>query len=224
MKKQILLLIVLLASVATYSQKPTFTSCNIDIATSRFSSDLSYYTSYGSNSIQREKFLDSVAEVRVNYFYSVLQETGKSFCLYDLTSNIPKDSRGHSRYFGKPELFKEPSWCKYPTPLPLIKERSTKVTAEIMQQTTWTKTTEYKYTDEQLIDKALSAMEKGYGKDFILAGYKKSTSHRNAIKNYAKGAYGSCTKAIISKKRNELENVWIYEVVVYNLTIFSKPF
>ena len=223
MKKQILLSIVLLASIATYSQKTTFTSCNIDLVTSQFSLDLSSYTSYGSNSINREAFLDSVAEVRANYFSIVLQETGKWFCLYDLTSNIPKDSRGHSRYFGKPELFKEPSWCKYPTPLPLIKERSTKVTAEIMQQTTWTKTTEYKYTDKQLVEKALKAIEKGYGKDFILEGYKKSTSHRNAIKNYARGEYGSCTKAIISKKRNELENTWIYEVVVYNLTVFSKP-
>jgi len=99
-----------------------------------------------------------------------------------------------------------------------------KVSAEIMQQTTWTKSSEYKYTDEQLIKMALLAIGNGLGKDFILDGYKESTSHRNAIKNYAKGAYGSCTKAIISRKRNELENVWIYEVVIYNLTVFSKSF
>ena len=60
-------------------------------------------------------------------------------------------------------------------------------------------------------------------KDFILDGYKESHSHRDAINKYAKGAYGSYTKAIISRKRNELENVWIYEVVIYNLTVFSKP-
>lgn len=224
MKKQILLLIVLLASVATYSQKVTLSSSDIELATSKFGSGLAVYTSYGSNSIYRETYLDSVAEIRLDYFSAVLQETGKKFSLYDLTSNITGDSRGHSRYFGKPELFKEPSWCKYPTPLPLIKEKSTKVTAEIMQQTTWTKTSEYKYNDEQLIEKALKAIENGYGKNFILDGYKKSTSHRNAIKNYAKGAYGSCTKAIISRRRNELENVWIYEVVIYNLTVFSKPY
>lgn len=224
MKKQILLLAIFLSCTILNAQNRTFSSSDADVVTTGFSNDLAKYTAYGSNKIYRENFLDSVAKVRTNYFANVLIETGKRFSLYDLTENIPTNSYGHSRYFGNNKLFSEPSGCKYPEPLPLIETRNVKVTAEIMQQTTWTKSSEYKYNDAQLIKMALLAMENGLGKDFILDGYKESTSHRNAIKNYAKGAYGSYTKAIISRKRNELDNVWIYEVVIYNLTVFSKPF
>lgn len=223
MKKQILLLAVFLSCTLLYAQNRTFSSSDVDIATMGFSNDLSMYTSYGSNEIHREHFLDSVAKVRVNYFSSVLIETGRRFSLCSLVENIPANNYGHSRYFGNDKLFKEPSGCRYPNPLPLIENVNTKVTAEIMQQTSWTKSSEYKYTDTQLIKMALLAIGNKFGKDFILDGYKESSSHRDAIKKYAKGAYGSYTKAIISRKRNELENVWIYEVVIYNLTVFSKP-
>lgn len=224
MKKQILFLLVFLSCMILQAQNRTFSSFDVDGVTTVFSNDLSKYVSYGSNKIYREEFLDSVAKVRVNYFSSVLIETGRRFSLSSLTENIPSNRYGHSRYFGNNKLFKEPTGCRYPEPLPLIENRKVKVSAEIMQQTTWTKSSEYKYTDEQLIKMSLLAIGNGLGKDFILDGYKESSSHRNAIKNYAKGAYGSCTKAIISRKRNELENVWIYEVVIYNLTVFSKSF
>jgi hypothetical protein len=213
---------MLLTTLVGHSQRK-FSKVDVDLITSQFSNDLYKYVSYGSYKIYRENFLDSVAEVRTDYFTAVLQETGKKFCLYDLTENISKNSQGHSRYFGNPRLFKEPIGCRYPDPLPLIENKKTKVTAEIMQQTTWTKSSEYQYTDQQLIKMATAAIESNFGKTFIIDGYKESASHRNAIKNYANGAYGTCTKAIISRKRNELEKVWIYEVVIYNLTIFSKP-
>jgi len=223
MKRQILLLSVFLSCTLLYAQNRTFSSSDVDIVTMGFSKDLSTYTSSGYNKIYRENFLDSVAKVRVDYFSDVLIETGRRFSLCDLVGNIPPNNYGHSRYFGNNRLFKEPSGFRYPNPLPLVENRKVKVSAEIMQQTTWTKSSEYKYTDAQLIKMALYAIGNKFGKDFILDGYKESHSHRGAINKYAKGAYGSYTKAIISRKRNELENVWIYEVVIYNLTVFSKP-
>lgn len=222
MKIKIILLSGILSYVTMHSQNSSLSLSDVDVVTSQFSDDISKYACYGSNKIYRENFLDSVAKVRVNYFSSVLVETGKKISLYNLTNNIPKNSYGHSRYFGNNKLFREPYGYKYPKPLPLIERRGVKVTAEIMQQTAWTKSSEYKYTDYQLINMALMKMENSLGRRFIMDGYKESISHRNAIDNYAKGAYGTYTKAIISRKRDELENVWVYDVVIYNLTVFSK--
>jgi len=213
----------LIAPIFLIGQTPAkkFDEILVESQNSQYILDLNSYVSYGSNKINRNPALDSVALVRADYFLDVLQETAKSFCLYDLTSLIPKNSLGHTRYFGTPEIFKEPSGCKFPERLPDLPKYDLEVKAEVMQQLSWRKRSTYEYTTAKLVEMATSALTKNFGKSYILDGYKLSSPHRNAIKEHASGDFGVCTKALVSKEWDKLEKEWVYEVVIYNLTLFS---
>lgn len=219
-----LFLILLLIHQFTLGQNKgkQFDEIIIDSQNTQYISDLRYYVAAGTNKIVRNKFLDSVANIRADYFLDVLEETAETFCLYDLTSLIPKNSTGHTRYFGTPGVFKEPKGCKFPERLPELTRYNLKVKAEVMQQISWRKRSQYEYTTKKLVEMATLAMTKNFGKSYILDGYKLSTAHRNAIRENASGDFGVCTKALISKEWDNLEKEWVYEVVVYNLTVFSK--
>ncbi len=203
------------------SQIKKFDEVLVDSQNTQYISDLKSYVAFGSNKINRNKALDSVALVRADYFLDVLQETAKNFCLYDLTSQIPKNSMGHTRYFGTPEIFKEPKGCRFPQRLPELPKYDLEVNAEVMQQISWRKRSSYEYTTQKLVEMATSSITNKFGRSYILDGYKLSTAHRNAIKENASGEFGVCTKALVSKEWDSLEREWIYEVVIYNLTVFS---
>lgn len=205
----------------TQAQVKKFDELLVDSENTQYISDLRSYVSFGSNKINRNSALDSVAMVRVDYFLDVLQETAKVFCLYDLASLIPKNSTGHTRYFGTPEIFKEPSGCKFPQRLPKLPKYGLEVKAEVMQQISWRKRSTYEYSTQKLVEMATNAISNKLGKGYILDGYKLSIPHRNAIKENASGEFGVCTKALISKEWDQLEKEWVYEVVIYNLTLFS---
>ena len=221
--KNKILLSFLIVPIFLIGQTPInkFDEVLVESQNSQYILDLNSYVSYRSNKINRNAALDSVALVRADYFLDVLQETAKKFCLYDLTSLIPKNSLGHTRYFGTPEIFKEPSGCKFPQRLPELPKYDLDVKAEIMQQLSWRKRSTYEYTTEKLVEMATASIIKSFGKNYILDGYKASSSHRNAIKEHASGEFGVCTKALVSKEWDKIEKEWVYEVVIYNLTLFS---
>jgi hypothetical protein len=223
MKNRIFLLLLVVPQLILGQNKAKqFDEILVDSQNVQYISDLRSYVSFGSNNIYRNSVLDSVANVRADYFLDVLEETAKKFCLYDLTSAIPKNSTGHTRYFGTPGIFKEPTGCKFPERLPELPKYDLKVRAEVMQQISWRKRSQYEYPTSKLVEMATSAMVKNFGKSYILDGYKLSTAHRNAIKENASGDFGVCTKALISKEWDSLEKEWVYEVVIYNLTVFSR--
>jgi len=222
MKNKIALVILLLPLICIgQSTTKKFDEVLIDSQNTQYISDLRAFVSYGSNKINRNSALDSVALVRADYFLDVLQETAKTFCLYDLTSLIPKNSTGHTRYFGTPDIFKEPNGCKFPQRLPELPKYDLEVRAEVMQQISWRKRSSYELSSQKLIEMATTSITNKFGKSYILDGYKLSTAHRNAIKENASGEFGVCTKALISKEWDQLEKEWVYEVVIYNLTVFS---
>jgi hypothetical protein len=223
MKNKIFLLLLLVPQlILCQTKSKQFDEIIVDSQNVQYISDLKAYVCFGSNKIFRNSVLDSVATVRADYFLDVLEETAKTFCLYDLTSLIPKNSSGHTRYFGTPNIFKEPSGCKFPERLPELPKYDLKVRAEVMQQISWRKRSQYEYTTKKLVEMATASMIKNFGKNYILDGYKLSTAHRNAIKENASGDFGVCTKALISKEWDNLEKEWVYEVVIYNLTVFSR--
>lgn len=222
MKKLILLSIAFVPLfILGQTNAKKFDEVLVDSQNTQYISDLRAYVSFGSNKITRNYALDSVAMVRADYFLDVLQETAKTFCLYDLTSLIPKNSTGHTRYFGNPQIFKEPRGCRFPERLPELPKYGLDVKAEVMQQISWRKRSSYDYTTQKLVEMATKSMNDKLGKSYILDGYKLSTAHRNAIKENASGEFGVCTKALVSKEWDQLEREWVYEVVIYNLTIFS---
>lgn len=190
--------------------------------TEQFYSDLAEYSNNNGNNLLRADFLDRAAVSRLRYFCELLQENGKQHSLFDLTDSIPKNDSGHSRFYNKPSLFKEPIGIIYPEPLPILLSEKTKICAEIMQQTSWKKTSGTLYNIEKLVEMAVNAFNNQLGLNFIMNGYRGSKSHKKAIDDYGRGLIGTATFAIVSIKKNKIETKWSYEVIIYNLTVFSK--
>lgn len=190
--------------------------------TEKFYNDLEQYSKINGNKIKRASYIDSVAFSRLSYFSELLKENGKEYDLFELTDSIPKNHSGHSRFFNKPNTFKEPYGIVYPEPLPALHHKNKKVCGEIMQQTCWKKSSEILYSKEKLIEMASKAFNNQLGSDYILNGYKLSKSHKKVIDEYGLGLVGTATVAIISIKKSKNETKWHYEVIFYNLTVFSK--
>jgi hypothetical protein len=226
----IILALVFVVSTGAYSQT-TFTKCAIPEEEAIFRTDLETHEKSFSHTIQRDGSLDSLAEIRVNYFISVLQETSKQpgTSLYAILSNeekrsrIPGGERGHDRYFGDPTFFKEPSGCRYPIWNPRVPYKQLKVNAEIFQVSGGAFRREYSNGELELIKKYIEKYKTQYTKRYLINNYLNSGDHAKAIRNQGDGKYGMCTRVLISKKWDKVERVWVYELVIFNLVVFSDP-
>lgn len=226
----IILALVFAVSTGAYSQT-TFTKCAIPEEEAMLRKDLETHVKRFSHSIQRDGSLDSLAEIRANYFLSVLQETSKQpgTSLLSILGNeekkskIPAGGRGHDRYFGDPTFFKEPSGCRYPIWNPLVRHKNLKVNAEIFQQSGYSFRREYSNGEIELIRKYLEKYKTQYTKKYLINNYLNSYDHAKAIRNQGDGKYGMCTRVLVSKKWDKVERVWVYEMIIFNLVIFSDP-
>lgn len=227
MKTRIIILIAIILgiNINLYSQKTTYTRVVASVEDSQFRSDLEGYARNASHKLTRSTSLDSVAEIRANYFLDVMQATGSKIGLVDICNNIPLGRKGHLRYFGNPQLFIEPSGCRYTDPLGILPKKHIKINAEIMENMAWRTTSTYQYSDKQVMDMFTDKLRRSFtDKKYILLNYKKSSDHNSAIVNYGDGEYGSCTKIIISRKWDNIGKTWLYEMVLYNLVVFSDPY
>jgi hypothetical protein len=227
----IILALVFAVSTGAYSQT-TFTKCAIPEEEVAFSKDLETHVKSFSHSIQRDKSLDSLAEIRVNYFVSVLQETSKQpgtslrsiIGDEEKKSKIPGGEKGHDRYFGDPLFFKEPSGCRYPIWNPKVTHKHIKVNAEIFQTSGGiTFRREYSNAEIEVVKKYLQLYKTEYTKRYLINNYLNSYDHAKAIRNQGDGKYGMCTRVLVSKKWDNVEKVWVYELVIFNLVVFSDP-
>lgn len=223
-------ILLLIVSTTLYSQT-TFVKYAIPEEEAVLCKNLEAHVKNFSHTIQRDKSLDSLAEIRVNYFISVLQETAKQpgTSLYailggsDKKSKVSSGSKGHDRYFGDPLFFKEPSGCRYPIWNPQIKSKDLKVNAEIFQLSGGMFTRQYSNSELSLVKKYLEKYEIEYGEKYLLKNYLASGDHSRAIQYYGDGKYGVCTRVLCSKRWDNVENVWVYELVLFNLVVFSDP-
>lgn len=219
-----------------YSQA-TFTKCAIPNEEISFRNDLEKYVMNFSHNIQRDKSLDSLAEIRVKYFLSVLQETSKqpgtSLCAI-LGNNkkgndrkeakIPHGARGHSRYFGDQSFFKEPAGCRYPEWSQSIPSKSIRVNAEIFTQAAFVFTAESDNGVENAVTEYVKKYRLEYTKKYIINSYLNSQHHKSAIEKYGDGKYGTCTKVLVRKEWDNVLRVWSYEMIMFNLVVFSDPY
>ncbi len=192
-----------------------------DSITNSFGKQLQEYVKGLNYKLSKNYKLDSLAELRAKYFISLLT-TENTLPISQLIDSIPRNKDGHNRYFGKPYLYTEEPGIPYPelnVKFPAIKSR---VHSEIMQQHLWQLSSSKEYNNGELLNKALSAFAANSTTDFILNTYKSSKDHKNTIDSSANGYYGGCTKVCISSKRNE--GNYKYYVVIYNVTIFSRPY
>jgi hypothetical protein len=227
MKTRIIILtaIILGINVDLYAQKIVYTRVSASAEDSQFRLDLEEYARNASHKLTRSASLDSVAEIRVNYFLDVMQATGNKSGLVDMCNNIPAGRKGHLRYFGNQQFFIEPSGCRYTDPLGILPKKHIKINAEIMENMAWRTSSPYQYTDNKVIEIFTDKIRRSFGdKRYILINYRKSSDHNSAIVNYGDGEYGSCTKMIISRKWDTIGKEWDYEIVLYNLVVFSDPY
>jgi hypothetical protein len=228
--KHLIVYLFLVASL-TLNAQVTFSEYAIPDEELILRKDLESHVKKYSHIIQRDRSLDSLAEIRVNYFLSVLEETSKKpgMSLYGIMgggsgkSKISEGSGGHDRYFGDPIFFKEPVGLKYPIWNPKLPKMNIKVNAEIFQASGVIFTRENSHSEISLISRYLDKYKSEYTTKFMINNYLESRNHSNAIKKYGDGKYGICTRVLCSKKWDKVEKVWIYEMVLFNLVIFSDP-
>ncbi len=226
----IILALVFAVSTGAYSQT-TFTKFAIPEEEAIFRKDLETHVQRFSHSIKRDGSLDSLAEIRANYFLSVLQETSKQpgtsllsiLGSEEKRSKIPEGERGHDRYFGDPTFFKEPTGCRYPIWNPTVLHKRIRVNAEIFQQSGYSFRREYSNGEIEVVRKYLEKYKAQYTKRYLINNYLKSGDHAKAIRNQGDGKYGMCTRVLVSKKWDKVDRVWVYEMVIFNLVVFSDP-
>lgn len=225
------ILTALLIASATLSAQTTFTKYAIPEEEEVLCKNLESHVKKFSHNIQRDKSLDSLAQIRADYFLAVLQETAKQpgTSLYSILGNngkkskVPAGSKGHDRYFGDPTFFKEPIGCRYPIWNPQLKSKNLKVNAEIFQMSGGLFTRTYSNSELSIVKKYLEKYETEYTEKYLINNYLASYDHSRAIQNYGDGKYGICTRILCSKRWDNVEKVWVYEVVLFNIVVFSDP-
>jgi hypothetical protein len=225
MKRIILIFLfnsLLLVSYAQYLHE-RYSIFDLNDQTLIFDSSVRSYTKIkGVGNLKENYSVSKLSSNRVLYYLNVILETSKNSSIEKIFDYIPQDSRCHRRLFGNPSVFVEPHGIKYPEPLVDIKEEGITIQSEIMQQNYWRVVNKKDLPNEVIIKMAISRINKDFGRDYILSGYKNSNSHHSMIIKYGRGKYGSSTKVLISKKFDPESEKWIYEVVVSNCTLFTE--
>jgi hypothetical protein len=190
---------------------------------SNFDHSIKSYTKDMDHRLVLTGGLNELASLRLDYFLSVIMETSRKKSIDQIFDLIPQNTNAHYRYFGSPQKFKEPCCISYPEPLIDLLKDGVRVQAEIMQENYWGQTSKAELSDKEIVRKAIEKIVQDFGADYILSGYKQSPHHNSIIVKYGEGKYGTSTKVLLSKKFNSKLEVWEYEVIIANCSLFSKP-
>jgi hypothetical protein len=223
MVKLNLFLTSLLLSTWGFSQT-SFSIYQLKIEDENLSNEI--YRFYGAKDLSSKSHrlsqIDSVASERTDYFISVLTESYGDFDFNNLLGLIPTGKKAHQQFFGRPDVFTEPAGTQYPKNLVFVPSINLKLKAEIMQQVYFSLLTDKKIDPEDVAERALNGFKTDLGNDFILKSYRKSSDHLQAITIYGKNKMGTSTKALVAKTWILEKKKWKYEVVIYNVVLFSE--
>jgi hypothetical protein len=175
-----------------------------------------------SSRLGRSPQIDSVALERTDYFISLLSESYDDFDFSSLLGLIPVGKKAHQQFFGRPDVFTEPAGVQYPKNLVFVPSINLKLKAEIMQQAYFSLLTAKKIDSKEIAERALDGFKTDLGNDFMLKSYRKSEDHLRAIILYGKNKMGTSTKALVAKTWVLEKKKWKYEVVIYNVVLFSE--
>jgi hypothetical protein len=220
--KKIIFLIGILLPFLSSAQGVKTAKATLDHVNNSYFMDLNEYTSGSGNQILRNSSLDSFAEVRLNYYMSLMEEavnSGKS--LKEAVRQIPYGSTAHSRYFGNPEFFREGN-VKYTDLNIKIKKENAKVVSEIMQNRRFTFWSSDLMSIEDVYNEYAETYYSKNERDFILRSYLKSSGHKGAIDRHGIGRTGSCTKVLMTKIWKDQYKKWEYTILIENVTVFSE--
>lgn len=225
--KKMLLLFLFTASVTSFSQQvKSYFTMAIDDVNNQLALRLESYAETFSHKLTRNNLLSERANVRNNYFISVIESNSKLGKLFsEMIDSIPHGKIGHTECFGKPSFFVAPK-VNYPELFITMSELDLEICGEIMYQVTWQNTvSEYQNSKIALVNKAIKEIKEAYKVDKlsqkILESYMYSTSHNKIIKERGNGEYGTSTVVIISEEK--LANgKWLYELMIRNLVVFTR--
>lgn len=188
-----------------------------------WSSNLQNYTDSLGFSISRSSLLNEHANRRAEYFAGLLNFNSMDKRLKESMNSIPDGSASHTRYFGNPEYFKEPDGSEYVNLHTTLKKGSIEreIRNEIMQECFYSVKSEKAMDYQELILKSISAHKKKKGNSYILKKYVSSPSHKSAIHNSSNTNYGTSSCFIVHQWFDSQQNVWINEVLIVNVTLFS---
>jgi hypothetical protein len=226
MKKGLIFIFALIAFQAS-AQNAVFYKYRANTVNSEFSRILESYVKSFSHTIQRSEFLDERAKLRTDYFLAVLEKKlNEDVTLSEVVHHIPHGSEGHHEQFGTPEYFPKPDSTKYLESLPRFTERHIIIDGEVMQQISWKINRKERVTDKKkLCSEELESLPAYLSTSIeksLLESYENSPSHLRVIRNYGDGDYGMSTRIMVIEKQNS-NGTWSYEMVLYNLVVFSSP-
>ncbi|MEI6697011.1 MAG: hypothetical protein WCO13_13205 [Bacteroidota bacterium] len=226
-KKAVIILIILMTMFSVYgtAQSQIFYRYSLPSTNDMLDSCLKLYVQTVLNNLERNNSLDLFAKSRVDYYLDVIQinlEEGKD--LFSIFDYIPGDYRAHLELFGDPMYFTKPK-TNYPDKYQKNITEGLEGNGEIMQELVfyWQ---EYKRIQSGK-DIVLKVIKKNESKDkmflhlSLFYDYKNSPPHNRSILRKGDGKFGTSTRILISEKK--VGNLWVYEAMIYNVVVFSKP-
>lgn len=219
-KKSLLSTIFVLFLIPLMAQKTRYLVIDLSLQSENFGKSLIRYV----GDLPRKNSLDSVASLRADYFLGVLKSSSSNRTLGELFKTIPNGRKAHFPLFGDSVNFVPPCCIEYTSPLVKIRNEKIYGKAEIMQQILCKENSKERMNSEDVIQKLLKRTADEFGPDFIMDGYKTSSSHDDVIKKYATQNYGTSTKMLISERYDNKLRSWIYQAIIYNSTIFGKSY
>lgn len=221
-----IIILLLFFSFKGFAQT-NYYKCSLPAISAAFENELEKYVRHYGNDVKTNRFLDSCAFERANYYLSVLETTAEfhNSGLKKVFKKIPEGRNellAHNRFFGDTSYFKE-SNVSYVETFREFQQKNLEIVSEIMQQSYWSGIYDTRMSTEKIIKRAVFFL----GSDFnsypkhILDSYIHSPSHHKCILKYGKGICGISTIAIVSEKKFGVGG-WKYEVVVKNVVVFSE--
>ena len=198
----------------------TFFRYSLPYINDKIDSCLDAYSHEGSKDLIRNSVLDSCARARADYFLDVIElnsMSGKSFS--EMLDSISYGASAHTEVFGNPGYFKKPQ-TTYPIPFKTVKSIGVRTKGEIMQEIVWEGQYNQKQKPNEVVKDAVKAIT-GPVHDHILKGYKASPSHNSIIQKWGDGKFGTSTRVLVYQIQKG--NVWFYQVMIYNVAVFSSP-
>ncbi|MFZ4413588.1 MAG: hypothetical protein ACOYOV_10930 [Bacteroidales bacterium] len=226
-KKSVIIIIILMAifSLNGFAQSQTFYRYSLRYTNDKLDSCLKLYALTVLNDLERNNSLDLFAKSRVDYFLDVIQtnlEEGKD--LITIFKNIPDGFRAHHEVFGNSMYFTKPK-TNYPDKYQINITEGLEQNGEIMQEyiVTWKEKSQI-LTGKDIalvVIKKIENFNKMFLYLYLFNSYKNSPPHNRSILRKGDGKFGTSTRILISEKK--VGNKWVYEAMVYNVVIFSKP-
>ena len=222
MKKALAIFLLLTLNLVVFGQSKKFYRYTLPAISENLDSSLDSYVGTRGKDLQRNSAVDSLAKARANYFLDVIEVNsgdGKTFS--SMLNQIPNDHSAHDSIFGNSTYFKSPQ-SEYPYLFRFFPCLDLEAKSEIMQEIVWKGSYDKKMDAKEISRIAVDSRQKEINNTVawdLLDGYKKSKPHHDAIKKWGNGKYGISTRVLVAEEK--IGNKWVYEVMIYNVVVFT---